>query len=345
VQVERTNKTNNMKWEDTMNRHLRRAITVVALCAIFAAALAAAPAFAQDDFPNRPVRIVVGFPPGASGDLLSRALGARLSQTMGQQFIVENRPGASSSIAAESAARAAADGYTLFLGTVANVVNAAITPNLTFDFAKDFAPIGLAATVPVMLVVHPSIGVNSLAELIALAKAKPGTLLYASSGIATTPHLAGALLNARAGIDLRHVPYQGAPPAVTDLIAGRTHAMFSSAATVMPHVRAGTLKALAWAAPKRSDIAPEVPTVAELGMPDLDASIWFGLMAPLGTPQPVIDKLGRALNAALKSPELLDVLKKQGYEPLGGTPADFSRYIDAELKKWKAAAEIAGVRK
>ena len=311
-----------------------------ALCA-----LVAAPAFAQDDYPNRPVRLVVGFPPGSSGDLLSRAVTARLSQTIGQQIVVENRPGASSSIAAEAAARAAKDGYTLFLGTVANVVNAAITPNLAFDFTKDFAPIGLAATVPVMLVVHPSINANSLNELIALAKSKPGEILYASSGVATTPHLAGALLNAQAGIEMRHVPYQGAPPAVTDLIAGRTQVMFSSAATVWPNVQAGKLKALAWAAPKRSAIAPDLPTVGELGMPDLDASIWFGLMAPAGTPQPILDRLGRELNAALKSLELLETLKKQGYEPLGGTPSDFTRYIDAETKKWKAAAEIAGVKK
>ena len=317
------------------------------LAAVALGLLLSPPALAQSvgDYPSRPIRLVVGFPPGSSGDLLSRAVTARMSQTIGQQMVVENRPGASSSIAAEAAARAPKDGYTLFLGTVANVVNAAITPNLSFDFAKDFAPIGLAATVPVMLVVHPSTNVSSLKELIALAKSKPGEILYASSGVATTPHLAGALLNAQAGIDLRHVPYQGAPPAVTDLIAGRTQVMFSSAATVWPHVQAGKLKALAWAAPRRAAIAPDLPTVAELGMPDLDASIWFGLMAPAGTPQPIVDKLGRELNAALKSPDLLGVLSRQGYEPLGGTPADFSRYIDAEMKKWKAAAEIAGVRK
>ena len=317
-------------------------LVAAALCALLST-----PALAQtaDDYPNRPVKLVVGFPPGASGDLLSRAVGGRLSQTMGQPIVIENRPGASSSIAAEAAARAPKDGYTLFLGTVANVVNAAITPNLSFDFAKDFVPIGLAATVPVMLVVHPSTNVSNVKELIALAKAKPGTLLYASSGVATTPHLAGALLNAQAGIDLRHVPYQGAPAAVTDLIAGRTQVMFSSAATVWPHVQAGSLRALAWAAPKRAAIAPDLPTVAELGMPDLDASIWFGLMAPHGTPQPIVDKLGRELNAVLQSPELLGVLAKQGYEPLGGTPADFSRTIDAEMKKWKAAVEVAGVRK
>ena len=317
------------------------------LAAVALGLLLSPPALAQSvgDYPSRPIRLVVGFPPGSSGDLLSRAVTARMSQTVGQQMVVENRPGASSSIAAEAAARAQKDGYTLFLGTVANVVNAAITPNLSFDFAKDFAPIGLAATVPVMLVVHPSTNVSSLKELIALAKSKPGEILYASSGVATTPHLAGALLNAQAGIEMRHVPYQGAPPAVTDLIAGRTQVMFSSAATVWPHVQAGRLKALAWAAPKRAAIAPDLPTVAELGMPDLDASIWFGLMAPLGTPRPVINKLGRELNEALKSPELLATLGKQGYEPLGGSPGDFTRYIAAEMKKWKSAAEIAGVKK
>jgi tripartite-type tricarboxylate transporter receptor subunit TctC len=305
----------------------------------------AAPAVRAQTYPDRPIKIVVGFPPGSSGDLLSRAVGGRLSQMLGQQFIIENRPGASSSIAAEAAARAPQDGYTLFLGTVANVVNAAITPKLAFDFSKDFAPIGLAAVVPVVLVVHPSIHVDSLKGLIELAKSKPGKLFYASSGVATTPHLAGALLNARAGINIVHVPYQGAPPAVTDLLAGRTQVMFAAAASVMPHVKAGKLKALAWAAPKRGHLAPDLPTVGELGMPDLDASIWFGLMAPVGTPQPVIDRLNRELNAALKSPELLSVLSKQGYEPLGGTPQDFTRYIAAELKKWKAAAQIAGVKK
>ena len=324
-----------------MSRRLR---PFVAILTVVAWSLAA-PASQAQTYPDRPVKIVVGFPPGSSGDLLSRAVGGRLSQVLGQQFIVENRPGASSSIAAEAAARAPKDGTTLFLGTVANVVNAAITPKLAFDFSKDFAPIGLAAVVPVLLVVHPSLNVDSLKGLIELAKQKPGGLFYASSGIATTPHLAGALLNARAGINIVHVPYQGAPPAVTDLLAGRTQVMFAAAASVMPHVKAGKLKALAWAAPKRGHLAPDLPTVAEQGMPDLDASIWFGLMAPVGTPQPIIDKLNRELNAALKSPELLDVLGKQGYEPLGGTPQDFSRYIDAELRKWKAAAEIAGVKK
>jgi len=189
--------------------------------AVYALALIAclgAGASRAEDYPARPVRIIVGFPPGAAGDLISRALAPHLGNALGQQFIVENRPGASSNIATEYAARAPKDGYTLFLGTVANVVNAAVSSNLTFDFSKDFAPIALAATVPVVLVVHPSTGANSVSELIALAKSKPDQMNYASSGVATTPHLAGALLNIRAGIKLQHVPYQGASPAVTDLL-------------------------------------------------------------------------------------------------------------------------------
>jgi tripartite-type tricarboxylate transporter receptor subunit TctC len=297
------------------------------------------------DYPARPVRIIVGFPPGAAGDLISRALSAHLGNSLGQQFVVENRPGASSNIATEYAARAPKDGYTLFLGTVANVVNAAAWSKLSFDFSKDFAPIALAATVPVVLVAHPSLGVNSVKELIALAKSKPGQLNFASSGIATTPHLAGALLNVRAGIKLVHVPYQGSSPAVTDLLAGRTQIMFSPVSVVLPHIRAGKLKALAWAAPKRSSVLPDVPTVAEVGLPELDASIWFGLMAPTGTPQPILDKLSTTLNKLLKSEAVLSQIKKMGYEPLGGTPEDFNRYVASELRKWTAAVEAAGVHK
>ena len=297
------------------------------------------------DYPARPVRIIVGFPPGAAGDLISRALSAHLGNSLGQQFVVENRPGASSNIATEYAARAPKDGYTLLLGTVANVVNAAVWSKLSFDFSKDFAPIALAATVPVVLVAHPSLGVNSVKELIALAKSKPGQLNFASSGIATTPHLAGALLNVRAGIKLVHVPYQGSSPAVTDLLAGRTQIMFSPVSVVLPHIRAGKLKALAWAAPKRSSVLPDVPTVAEVGLPELDASIWFGLMAPTGTPQPILDKLSTTLNKLLKSEAVLSQIKKMGYEPLGGTPDDFTRYVASELRKWTAAVEAAGVQR
>jgi tripartite-type tricarboxylate transporter receptor subunit TctC len=320
-------------------------MATAALMAVLTVASFAPAARAQADYPNRPVRLIVGFPPGAAGDLISRAIGGHLSQALGQQFVVENKPGASSNIATEYAARAPKDGYTLFLGTVANVVNAAVYSKLSFDFAKDFAPIALLATVPVVLVVHPSTGVNTVQELVALAKSKPGQLNYASSGVATTPHLAGALLNVKAGINLVHVPYQGSSPAMTDLLAGRTQIMFSPVSVVLPHIQAGKLKALAWAAPKRGSVLPNLPTMAEVGMPELDASIWFGLMVPAGTPQAVADKLGGALNTLLKSESALDQLQKMGYVPLGGSAADFSAYIEAEQKKWTAAAQAAGAKK
>jgi tripartite-type tricarboxylate transporter receptor subunit TctC len=318
---------------------------VAALASLVTIAIAAPTALAQSDYPSRPVRIIVGFPPGAAGDLISRVIGGHLSQALGQQFVVENKPGASSNIATEYAARTSKDGYTLFLGTVANVVNAAVYSKLSFDFAKDFTPIALLATVPVVLIVHPSTGVDSVKELVALAKSKPGQLNYASSGVATTPHLAGALLNVKAGINLVHVPYQGSSPAVTDLLAGRTQIMFSPVSVVLPHIQAGKLKALAWAAPKRGSVLPDLPTMAEIGMPELDASIWFGLMVPAGTPKAVADKLGRTLNDLLKSEAVLNQLQKMGYVPLGGSAADFSMYIGAELKKWTAAAQAAGAKK
>ena len=325
-----------------MNVLRRVGLPALACVLILAGCVSAARA---EDYPSKPVHMVVGFPAGAAGDLVSRALAANLSGALGQQFIVENRPGASSNIATEYAARAPKDGYTLFLGTVANVVNAAVWSNLTYDFRKDFAPIALVATVPVVLVVHPSVEANSLAELIALAKTKPGQLNFASSGVATTPHLAGVLLNARAGIKLVPVPYQGSSPAMADLLAGRTQIMFSAVSVVLPHIKAGKLKALAWAAPKRGSALPDLPTVAEAGMPELDASIWFGLMAPTGVSKDILDKLSRSINDGLKSQALRDQLDKMGYVPLGGTPEDFTRYVDAEMRKWNEAATVAGARK
>ena len=226
-------------------------------------------------------------------------LGNGLGKLLGQQFVVENKPGAGSSLAADFSARAAKDGYTLFLGSSANITNQVITPNLGFDMGKDFAPIALVTQAPVILVVHPSTGVKSVKELIALAKAKPG-ILYASTGVGTAPHLAAELFDTRAGVKMVHIPYQGSPQAVTDLIAGRTAVMFSPASAVIAQVEAGKLTALATAAATRASAAPDLPTMAEAGMPDFDTSIWFGLMAPTGTPQEIIDKLARAVPEAMK---------------------------------------------
>src|SRR5215468_562260 len=247
-----------------------RAIGAVATAVLLAGVAIVTPARAQD-YPNRPVRIVVGFIPGAAADITARVLANGLGKLLGQQFIVENKPGAGSNLAAEASARAPKDGYSLFLGSSANLTNQVITPNLGFDMTKDFTPIALATVAPVILVVHPSTGVKSVGELIALARAKPGGILYASTGVGTAPHLAAELFNTRAGVKMVHVPYQGSPQAVTDLIAGRTAVMFSPASAVISQIEAGKLKALASAADTRPSIAANLPTMAEAGMPDFDA--------------------------------------------------------------------------
>jgi tripartite-type tricarboxylate transporter receptor subunit TctC len=328
-----------------MDRRRRRTLALgLALTLAFAAQLALPCAHAED-YPARPVRIIVGFIPGSAADITARVLGQRMGQTLGQQFVIENKPGAGSSLAAELVARAPNDGYTLFLGSSANITNAAINPALGFDMAKDFAPIALVTAAPVILVVHPAVGVNSVQELIALAKAKPGEVLYASTGVGTAPHLSGELFAMRSGVKLVHVPYQGSPQAVTDLLAGRTNMMFSPASAVVAQVATGKLKALASAAAKRPSIAPDLPTMAEAGMPDFDTSIWFGLMAPVGTPRAAIDKLARAASEALASNEVLASLHPQGFDALSGGPEEFAATIQREMKRWGEVAQAAGLKK
>jgi tripartite-type tricarboxylate transporter receptor subunit TctC len=300
---------------------------------------------AQDRYPSRPVRVVVGFGPGAAADLTARVIGQRLSQTMGQQFFVENKPGGGSTVAAEQVARGPKDGYTLFIGTVANVINAVIDPHLGFDFAKDFAPIVYTTSSPNILVVHPSTGVRSVKELIALAKAKPEQVFFGSSGVGTSPHLSGELFNMMAGTKMVHVPYSGSAQAVTDLIAGRTQVMFSPASSVLPYVQSGQLKALASSERERASAAPDLPTVAEAGLPGFDTSVWFGFVAPAGTPREIVDQLASAINEALKNDEVVKQLHNAGLDIKGGTPEQFGGYIASETTKWSAVAKAAGLRK
>jgi tripartite-type tricarboxylate transporter receptor subunit TctC len=327
----------------TMRTRLSGRLAIVLTLAALVTAIA--PAARAEDYPARPVRIMVGFGPGSSADITARVLAARMGQILGQQFIVEIKPGAASSVAAEFSARAPKDGYTLFIGSSANITNQAINPNLAFDMAKDFAPIALATTAPVILVVHPSTGVTSVAELIALAKAKPGEVLYASTGVGAAPHLAAELFAMRSGVKLLHVPYQGSPQAVTDLLAGRVAMMFSPSSAVMAQVEAGKLTALASAASKRPFIAPNLPTMAEAGLPDFDTSIWFGLMAPAGTPREVIDKLARTVGEALRSDEATKMLHAQGFDALSGGPEDFAKIIQSEIKRWGDVAQAAGLKR
>lgn len=315
----------------------------IAIASLIIAASSSTDSRAQD-FPNKPMKIVVGFIPGSAADITARVLGGRMGQILGQQVIVETKSGAGSSLAADFVAHAPPDGYTLFLGSSANITNTVLNPKLT-DISKDLTPIALATTVPVILVVPSSSGINSVADLVALAKSKPDAVAYASTGVGTAPHLAAELFAQRAGVKLLHVPYQGSPQAVTDLLAGRTAMMFSPASAVLGNVQAGKLKALASAANKRPAIAPDIPTMAEAGMPNFDTSIWFGLMAPNGTPRDAIDKLGRALKEAQGSSEVQAALKASGFDTISGGPDAFIAMMQSENKRWSEVATAAGLKK
>jgi tripartite-type tricarboxylate transporter receptor subunit TctC len=311
-------------------------------CALVAFAPAAAKA--QADYPSKPVHIIVGFGPGSAADLTARIVAQRLSVTLGQQFIVENKPGGGSTVAAEQVARAPKDGYTLLMGSVAIIINGLIQPSLKVNFAGDFAPITMATGSGNILVVNPSVGVNNVAELIALAKAKPGQLNFGSSGFGTSPHMTGELFNIMAGTKIVSVHYQGSAQALTDLLAGRIQVMFSPASTVTSHIESGAIKALGTSEGKRSPSAPNVPAVAET-LPGFDTSLWFGFVAPAGTPQPIVDKLAGAINEALKNDEVAKPLRAAGLDIKGGTPAAFAAIIASETKQWDQVITSAGLRK
>jgi tripartite-type tricarboxylate transporter receptor subunit TctC len=317
-----------------------------AICAALACAagLTASACFA-DDYPSRPIRVVVGFSAGSGADISARVVGQRMGQILGQQIVVENKTGAGSSLAAELVARAPKDGYTLLMATIANVINAVVNPNLSFDFRKDFTPVVRLTTTPNILVVHPSVGVKSVKELIDLAKAKPDQLSFASSGVATGTHLAAELFKVMTGVKMVHVPYAGSPQAVTDLLAGRVQVFFSPASTVLQHVREGKLVALASTEARRAAMAPDLPTMAEAGLPGFETGLWFGLVAPAGTPKEIIDKLARAGNETLKTDEVAKALAPQGIDLVGGSPEEFARYLDGEMKRWATVAEAAGLKK
>ena len=315
----------------------RRYFGVCALC-IGAAivSVASAGAVMAQAYPTQPVKILVGFGPGSAADILARLVGRQMEAGLGQPVVVENRPGNSSMIAAESVARAAPDGYTLFMATIANTLNPAETKS-GFSLARDMAPIALLGIMPNVLVAHPSLPANNLQELIALAKAKPETLTFGSSGYATASYMAAELFNTRAGTKILSVPYQGGSnQALSDLLSGRITLMFNVAATLAPHVAAGKLKAFAVAQSKRASIMPDVPTLTEAGMPGYDAGIWIGLLAPPATPPAIVEKLSRVANDALNTEEVRSALKRQGTDPVGGTPREFSDFISADIEKWVA---------
>jgi tripartite-type tricarboxylate transporter receptor subunit TctC len=298
-----------------------------------------------EDYPSHPVRIVVGFGPGSAADTPARLLGQKFSDALGQPFVVENKPGAGSNVAAEFVAHAPNDGYTIFMATTAQTNYAGMTVDPTYDVVKDFAPIVRVASVPNMLVANPSLGVSNLKELIALAKTKPNQIFFASSGVGTVTHFAGELINIMAGIKLVQVPYPGSAQALTDVASGRIELWIAPVSAVIQQVADGKLKAIAVTTAQRASIAPDVPTMAEAGLPGYDLGVWFGLLAPAGTPKPIVDKLAQIANAALKAPDLVLSLRKIGVDTVGGTPEEFTRYIDAEVKKATEVAIAADLRK
>jgi tripartite-type tricarboxylate transporter receptor subunit TctC len=318
---------------------------------LFAAALAltvlalTAGGGAAQDYPSRPVRIVVGFGPGASGDIAARVLAQKLGQILGQQFIVENRSGAGSNIATNYVAKGPPDGYTLLQGTVANTINAALTPNLPYDLIKDFVPVALFATVPNLVVVHPSVGARNISELITLARGTPDGLAFGSAGVGSGSHFSGELFNVMAGIKLVHVPYPGTAQAVTDLLGGRVQVVFSPASSALQFVEEGRIIALASTGSKRAKIAPDLPTVAESGLPGYDTSGWFGLLAPAGVPRAIIARLAGATREAVLSRDVYGPLQQQGMEVEFGTSAEFAAYVAADMAKWTRAAKAAGVKR
>jgi tripartite-type tricarboxylate transporter receptor subunit TctC len=320
-----------------------RYLKITALCVgVAMIAVADAASVRAQVYPAQPIKVVIGFGPGSAADILARLVGKQMEARLGQPIVVENRPGNSSMIAAESVARAPADGYTLFMATIANTLNPAETKS-NFNLGRDLAPIALLGIVPNVLVAHPSVPASNLQELIALAKSKPESLTFGSSGYATASYMAAELFNARAGTKILSVPYQGGSnQALSDLLSGRITLMFNVAATLAPHVAAGKLKAFAVAQSKRASIMPDVPTLTEAGMTGYDAGIWIGLLAPPGTPPAIIEKLSIAANAALNNEEVRAALKRQGTDPVGGAPKEFADFIRADIEKWGAVLAIPG---
>jgi tripartite-type tricarboxylate transporter receptor subunit TctC len=303
---------------------------------------AAAQAFAQG-YPAKPVRLIVPYPPGGGNDTLGRLFAAKLGERLGQPFLVENRPGAGTMIGTEAAAKSAPDGYTILLSSIATH---ALSPNLysrvPYDPVKDFAPITLLGIAPTVLVVNQDVPAKTLAELIAVAKTKQ--LAYASGGNGTPPHINAEVFKALAGVDLLHVAYKGGGPALVDLIAGRVHVMLDTAASAMPHVRSGKLRALALSAPKRSAEYPDLPTFAEAGLPQYDTNAWYSMHAPAGTPADVVRRLNAELVAILRDPDILARFKQLSTDPVGNSPEEFAAFVRTELDKYARIIKAAGIK-
>jgi tripartite-type tricarboxylate transporter receptor subunit TctC len=308
-------------------------------------AQAQAQADAAAAYPSKPIRYVVPYPPGGPLDIVARVLGQKLAERWGQAVIVDNRAGAGGNIGVDLVAKAPADGYTIVMGAVAtHAINVHLYAKLPFDPIRDFAPVVLITQVPNILVVNPQVAARSVKELIALAKAKPGSLNFGSGSTGSAGHLAGELFKTTAGVDMVHVPYKGAAPAVADLLAGQVQIMFDNLSSALPNVKSGRLRALAVTTAKRSPQVPDLPTIAEAGLPGFDVSTWFGIFAPAATPRPVVAKLNRELVATLGLPEVRERLAQLGAEPAPNTPEEFAAFVRAELAKYGKVVKASGAR-
>ncbi|GAB3340294.1 tripartite tricarboxylate transporter substrate binding protein [Bordetella tumulicola] len=297
---------------------------------------------AQAAYPEKPVRLVVGFSPGGATDIAARVVAAELSNILKQPFVVENKPGAGSNLAADQVARATPDGYTLFVVAVTSTINQTLYKNLNFDIVKDFAPVGLLIKSPNLLVVNPSLPVNNVQELVDYAKKNPGKLAFASAGTGGSTHMAGELFKLQAGIDMLHVPYRGSAPAMADLIGGQVQLSFDNMPSAWQHVQSGKLRALAVTTKERSGSAPNVPTMAESGFPEFDVSAWFGLVAPAGTPSDVIATLNTAVNQVLAMPAVRERFDTMGAVAAPTTPEQFGDYIKSEVDMWGKVVKASG---
>jgi tripartite-type tricarboxylate transporter receptor subunit TctC len=322
----------------------RRKLLAASAAAMVGSSVSARAQSGAEGWPSRPVRLIIPFPPGGGNDVVGRILSPRLTEIWGQQIVIENRGGAGSNIGAELAAKAVPDGYTIFFGSFPLAVNPFIYPKLNYNAVTDFVPITLICTFPNLLVVPPDSPLKSVAELVAHAKDKGGDLTFGSAGIGTSLHLCGELFVRMAGIQMTHIAYRGAGPAITDLMGGRLTMMFSTAASLMPHVRAGRLRALAVSSAKRFSAAPELPTVAEAGVPGFDVSSWYALFAPAKVPPAIVQKINADAVATMRDPQVRERLEGLGLEVAASTPQELGAFFKAEMTKWEPVIKAAGIK-
>ena len=306
--------------------------------------LCAASLVSAADFPSKPVRLILGFPPGGATDLVARAMQPRMSAGLGQQLVIDNRPGANGIISCELVARADPDGHTLLFGHIGSLVISPAIQKVPYDPLKDFAAVGQSVQLQNILITHPSLAASTAKEFIALAKAKPGQINYASSGIGSPGHLAAVLFESMAKIQITHIPYKGGGPAITDLLAGQVPAFFAVISTGVPHVQAGKVRGIAVTGSRRAEAVPDVPTLAEGGVPGYAATNWYGLLAPARTPVAVINRINREMTATLKAPEVAEALKSRGIDAAPNSPAEFAAFIHAESAKWRPIVLQSGIK-